>query len=152
GCCLNAGALATLHAAGLGGLAARSGAVALQNIELAAGNRSVLLPLVGGAVLSREAFDAALVQAAIDAGVRFMPATLASLGDAQPAARRVFLQQGERRREVSARLVLVAIGLAGLGRSGAGDFQPAVAEGSRIGAGVVATRAPAFYRDGTVFM
>ncbi len=152
GCCLNPGALTTLRDAGLEGLAARCGAVPLQNVELAAGKRRVLLPLAGGAVLSREAFDAALVRAALEAGVSFLAGVFASLGENRQSVRRVLLGQGEQRQEVSARLVLVAVGLAGLGLSHETSFAPAVEEGSRIGAGVVAERAPSCYRAGTVHM
>src|SRR5262249_46303070 len=100
GCCLNTRALATLRATGLGPLTARCGAVPLQNLELAARNRRALLPLAGGVALSREAFDAALVRAAIEAGAAFLPGAFASLGEDLRAARCVLLRQGERRQEI----------------------------------------------------
>src|SRR5439155_12573761 len=87
GCCLNAGALAALRAAGLGGLAAQCRAVPLQNVELAAGKRRVVLPLSGGAALSRETFDAALVRAAVEAGASFLAGVFASLGEDRQSVR-----------------------------------------------------------------
>lgn len=152
GCCLNAGALGTLDTVGLGGLTAQCRAVALEHVALAGRKSRVLLPLFGGAALSREAFDAALVRAAIAAGADFLPGVLAALGGARRAVRLVILRQGERRQEVSARLVLVAVGLGGLGTIGETRLAQTVDKRSRIGAGVVADQAPAFYRAGTVYM
>jgi flavin-dependent dehydrogenase len=152
GCCLNAGALATLRATGLGRLAARSGAVPLQHVELAAQQSRAVLPLPGGAALSREVFDAALVRAAIEAGAAFLPSTFASLGEDRRMDRRVILRQAERRQEVTTRLVLAAVGLDGQALRGETSFAAAVQKGSRIGAGVVADRAPAVYRAGTIYM
>jgi flavin-dependent dehydrogenase len=152
GCCLSPGALAILRATGLGRLAAYCGAVALCDVELAAGKYRASLPLTGGAALSRETFDAALVGAATESGVSFMPGTFAALGEELGVARRVILRQGEQRQEARARLVLGAVGLGGPGLAGERNLTTAVAGGSRIGAGAVVDQAPGFYRTGTVFM
>jgi flavin-dependent dehydrogenase len=152
GCCLNARALAGLDAVGLGGLVGRCEAVPLENVELAAAKGQVSLPFSGGVALSREALDAALVQAAIEAGVSFLSGVCAALGNHGQPARSVVLRQETQRREASARLVLVAVGLAGLAARGQESLTAVANEGSRIGAGVVADRAPGFYRDGTVYM
>src|SRR5438067_863486 len=50
------------------------------------------------------------------------------------------------------RLVLAAVGLGGLGRIEEASWAPVVDKRSRIGVGVVAERAPTFYRAGTVYM
>jgi flavin-dependent dehydrogenase len=152
GCCLNARALAVLHATGLGRLVTRCGAVPLQRIELATRHRHAALPLSGSMVLSREAFDAALLEAAIQAGAAFLPGTVATLGEEMPAARHVLLRHGPRRQEIAARLVLAAVGLGGLGQSLGARFAAAVTEGSRIGAGVVVDGPSADYRPGTIHM
>jgi flavin-dependent dehydrogenase len=152
GCCLNAGALATLRRAGLDELTARCGAVPLQHVELAARNHHVRLGLPGGAALSREAFDAALVGAAIQAGAAFLPGVSAALGDNVRAARRVILCRGAQRQPITTRLVLAAVGLGGMGLTGEKKLKTAVEQGSRIGAGVVAEAAPAFYRGGSIYM
>jgi 2-polyprenyl-6-methoxyphenol hydroxylase-like FAD-dependent oxidoreductase len=87
-----------------------------------------------------------------------MPGTFAELAEDLGRARRVMLRQGqspflgERRQEVITRLVLAAVGLGGLGLTAERNLTPAVASGSRIGAGAVADQAPAFYRTGTVYM
>jgi 2-polyprenyl-6-methoxyphenol hydroxylase-like FAD-dependent oxidoreductase len=102
--------------------------------------------------LSREALDAALVEAAIQAGAAFLPGTFASLGEELRAARRVILRQGEQRQAITGRLVLTAVGLGGMRLSPSARFATAVEKGSRIGAGVVTDGAPAYYRPGTIYM
>ena len=131
-----------------------SRAVPLESIRLAAGGRAASVPLSGGAALSREAFDAALIEAAVAAGAAFLPETRAVLLEIPPkrgiadAARPLLLQQGDRRAETSARVVLAADGLGGslLARGGEAEA------GARIGAGAVTTEAPDFYRPGVVYM
>jgi flavin-dependent dehydrogenase len=127
GCCLNAAALATLDAIGLGHVPAECGAVSLKRVRLAAGRRSAELTLPGGAAVSREAFDAALVREAEAAGVIFRPGTLVR----SPPADAV---------------TVLATGLAG------SDVRPDPR--SRLGAGVVvpADGAPDFYAPGTVYL
>jgi menaquinone-9 beta-reductase len=158
GCCLNAHALATLQAAGLGELVPRSGAVPLRRICLAAAGREARLSLSGGVSLSRETFDAALVKAALQAGAAFLPQTQASLSPfaASSETRRIELSTvggGVRTAEhLAARIVLVADGLGGklIARAGVSDVT--AAPGGRIGAGVVAAEGPAFYSPGTIYM
>ncbi len=156
GCCLNGRAAAVLRAIGLGALAADCRAVRLESIRLAAGGRAATVPLIGGAALSREAFDAALVEAAVAAGAAFLPETRAILPDPHPKRglsdiRPLLLEQGERRAEASARVVLAADGLGGSFLARAGAAAPAEA-GARIGAGATTAEAPDFYRPGVVYM
>jgi menaquinone-9 beta-reductase len=151
GCCLNPRALAILRAVGLGHLAVRRGAVPLQQIELATRKCRAVLPLPGGVALSREALDAGLVETAIVAGAAFLPGVQASLGEDLGTARCVVIRHGQGRHDLAARLVLAAVGLGGKGLSG--ERLAAVVEpGSRIGTGVVAIDAPAFYRAGSIYM
>ena len=51
----------------------------LHGIRLATEGRVAQVPLSGGVSLSRETFDAALVNAAIEAGAAFLPQTTAAL-------------------------------------------------------------------------
>ncbi len=157
GCCLNGRAAALLNAAGLGDHAAIRRAVPLQSLCLASGGHLARVPLFGGAALSRESLDVALIQAAVEAGAAFLPETRAILleKDAKSlrcdAPRRVLLQQDQKRAEVSARVVLAADGLGGqfLTRT---PIAASVEFGARIGAGTTTTDAPAFYRPGVVYM
>jgi menaquinone-9 beta-reductase len=151
GCCLNGHALAVLRAAGLDPIMADSGAVPLRGIRLAAAGHVAEVPLAGGVALSREAFDAALVQAAIQAGTAFLPQTWASLskGPETSEVRWLELRQGPIRERVAARVVLTADGLGG---KLAARADGAAIPGARIGAGVVAEKGPAFYTPGLIFM
>ena len=159
GCCLNGAALATLATAGLGTLTARCGAVPLTSIHLTAAHRLASLPLSGGVSLSRESFDAALVEAAIAAGAAFLPRTHASLpgggeraGLSSSATRLLELRQENAVVRVMARVVLAADGLGGKLVARAGVSAVETEAGARIGAGVVAAEGPAFYTPGVIYM
>lgn len=110
------------------------------------------LPLAGGVALSRETLDAALVQAAVDAGADFLPGVVATMGEERQSFRSVILRRAEERQEVRTRLVLVAVGLGSLGPFGESSLAPTLAKGSRIGAGVLVDQAPVFYRAGIIYM
>src|SRR5262249_13302855 len=75
GCWRSGAALAALGAGGLGGLVPVCGAIPLDRVRLGAGRWSAEIHLDGGAVLSRERFDAALIEEAVQAGVAFLPGT-----------------------------------------------------------------------------
>jgi flavin-dependent dehydrogenase len=179
GCCLNGSALATLRQVGLGDLTARCGAVQLRWMQLAAGSRSARLPLAEGVALSRETFDAALVSAAIAAGVAFLPQTKAQLAFLKAASERgmlsrptrslsngqgregprkhgtlrdVTLGNGEKSVGTVARVILAADGLGGTFLARAGENEARPAAGARIGAGVVTADVPPFYHPGTIYM
>lgn len=130
GCCLNEAALAALRSVGLGDLPARCGAVSLGGVKLAAGGRMADVRLPGGVALSRETFDAALVRAAVAAGATFQPG--------------VTVQRGE----LAPRVLIVANGL----NSQLVPDRPPATDNSRIGAGVIAENAPAFFEPGRIFM
>jgi flavin-dependent dehydrogenase len=150
GCCLNSSALGTLAAVGLGELVGRCRAVPLGWVRLAAGGRCAELRLPGGAALSREAFDAALVREAIAAGVGFLPETTVKLAPVRDGARHLVPAQSVGTR-VGARVVIAADGLNGQLPATAGRAA-SVADGSRVGAGAVAESAPDFYHPDTIFM
>jgi flavin-dependent dehydrogenase len=97
-------------------------------VRLAAKGRSAGIPLPGGAALSREALDAALVKEAIAAGATFRDGVMARPHE---LAR-------------TARVVIVATGLAGV--------QGPASPGSRIGAGAVvpAGAVPDSFDRGTI--
>ena len=151
GCCLNPRALATLDRAGLGGLAASLGAVRLAGMELAASGRRASLARPLGVALSRDALDAALVEAARREGVEFLGETSASLrpgDDAAPPA--VRLRRGDESREVRGRFLVSAAGLAdGLLPA---EVRAEPTAGARLGAGAIAPSAPPGYAPGTIYM
>lgn len=152
GCCLNGAALAVLDAVGLGELPARHGAQPLTDLFLATRGRSARVKLGRGVSLSRETFDAALVQAAIAAGADFVPDTQATLGALTPDSRAMRLDSGGQSVVVTAGAAIAADGLGGrlLDRAGL-VIAPADCK-ARIGAGVIAADAPDCYRAGAVYM
>lgn len=154
GCCLNAHALATLRAVGLGRMMAQSGAAPLTAIRLAAGGYVAEIPLRGGVSLSREAFDAALIEAAIASGAAFLPQTLASVeGQSRSLeVRLVDLQQGAMRRRVAARVIVAADGLGGKWTARTECPPTRATSQPRIGAGVIADGGPSFYAPHRIFM
>lgn len=154
GCCLNAHALATLDAVGLGPMPEQRGAVPLNGIRLAAAGSIAEVPLSGGVCLSRQAFDAALVEAAVESGAAFLPQTLATIERQSRSfeVRWIVLQQGPIHQRVAARLVLAADGLSGSVSARAGNVQMTAGSQARIGAGAVAATAPSFYAPRLIYM
>ncbi len=152
GSCLNGRVLATLEAAGLGGLVDAAGGVVIDGLRLAARGAEARLALPPGAALGRERFDALLVQEAIRAGAEFLPHARARLAGPGQGFRSITLQQGGVTRTCRASLVLAADGL-GAGLLSGEPQGPAMrAPDSRIGAGTIVDQAPAFYRSGIIHM
>jgi 2-polyprenyl-6-methoxyphenol hydroxylase-like FAD-dependent oxidoreductase len=152
GACLNGRALATLQSVGLGSLTAECRAIALENVKLAARDRRATLPLPGGVAVSREAFDASLVRAAIAMGAAFLPETYATLVGGDETTRVLYLRQGKCEWSAAARILVAADGLGGKLLTGEPGFRILSLRNSRIGAGVVAPEGPAFYESGSIFM
>ncbi len=153
GACLNGRALDVLEAAGLGGLVEREGGVRLAAFRVWAGGRSAEIGLPRGFALSRSRLDAALVEAAIEAGASFLPETRAALDPVEGAARGVALRGADGAAVVAAASVVVAAD--GLGGSFVGAEEGPRREASprsRIGAGGVVSGGPAFFRPGTIYM
>jgi flavin-dependent dehydrogenase len=150
GCCLNRRALAALAASGLGDLPRRLGAVPLRAVRLAAQGRRASALLPGGAVLSRQAFDSALVEAAISCGAVFCPGTRASPGEAVADHRQLTLRHGESVAVAKARVVVAADGLSGglLAEEGARVTDAH----SRLGAGTIVDHPPNGYMRGTIYL
>jgi len=147
GCCLNPAGLDVLRRVGLGDLASSLGAVPLTRLRLHAGSATALLS-IGGVAVSRERFDAALIDAAISAGVAFRPGTMARLGPVEPDGRFVETDAGA----VRAAVVVAADGLSGglVARAGLDATPPQ--RGSRIGASVVVEAPGPTYEPGTIYM
>ncbi|MEM8739332.1 MAG: FAD-dependent monooxygenase [Planctomycetota bacterium] len=137
GCCINRYALATLDAAGLPGLVHGLGARPLRQLRLLAGGRAASVALPRGVALSRQALDAALVQAARDHGVVFrhgVSAKVNQLGTDPNAGHRIDLGRG---RSIRARVVVVADGLGGSSLSGLPEFAVRAEPASHLGLGAV---------------
>ncbi|HEV3440556.1 MAG TPA: NAD(P)/FAD-dependent oxidoreductase [Gemmata sp.] len=140
GCCLNGAAVGILNKVGLGSVL--TDAVPLHRVSIAAGQRTADVTLPRGVALSREIFDARLVEEAVNNGVEFRSGTVAKLGEERPDGREVFLNSVP----AFARVVVQASGLAG------GEATPEPR--SRIGAGTMipAEFSCAFFVPGTIYM
>ena len=102
--------------------------------------------------LSREIFDAALVEHAILSGVHFLPHTTAFLDGSDETARHLILRDHVNEVLVKARVVLVADGLGGKLLQHEKEFASSTARRSRVGVGVIVESPPSCYRAGTIFM
>lgn len=153
GACLSPQALATLAQAGLPDLVAQAGAVPIHSLTLAGWNRRATIPLNSGAVLSRAAFDGALVDAAVAQGAVFLPRTQARLErDPTGNHRIVTLIRDEHTIHVAASVVVVANGLGSRLTAAEPDFTEEFDPKSRIGGGVVLENADEFYEPGAIQM
>ena len=153
GACLNGHALASLCAAGLGSLVPRQGAVPLDAFELRFRGRSTKLSLPDGVALSRSRFDAALADAAAEAGASVVFETQAHAETTSDGMRGVRLVHRGRSTHVRARVLVDAAGLGGQCLPTSDAPRVRVAPGSRVGAGCVIANVPGrLCRAGTIFM
>ena len=139
GACLSPQALAALGAAGLAGLVADQGGLALGSLELGVAGLVSPIALGSGRVLSRARLDQALAEAAEAVGATVLTGTRAVLAPAAGHAphREVVLQNGTARRRVSAKVVLIAAGLTHRCLDGEAQITSSIDPKSRVGAGCV---------------
>lgn len=154
GACLNAAALDVLEWAGLGDLPARAGAPVLRELDVRGWGREARIPLRRSVALSRRALDAALVEAARDAGAVHWTARAAACGPVRDGRRELRLQGKSIPETVEARTVVLATGLTPLpveggGMAGTGiRIQP----GARVGVGAVLPAAVPGFASGRIHM
>lgn len=152
GGCLNQNALAAIDAAGLKPAIDALQPVPLTEFELGAGGRLARVSLPGGVALSRWAMDAAIIEAAIAAGVQFLPETSALVEDVDGASRRVRLESSSGAMHTRARVVVAASGLSGRSVAHLLGFDSREQPASRIGVEATLDEFPSEYRPGVIFM
>ena len=152
GACLNGVALEVLAQIGLSREIEALDGPRLRGFAVRCGSRSVKLSLPEGLAISREALDATLVRAAVEAGVAFLPNSVARVGEDDPSRRFVRLTQNGREICLDARAIVVASGLEGLGLPDSNEWRTRVGTSSRVGAGCVIDDASADYAPGTIWM
>lgn len=159
GGCLNPRAMRQLEKAGLGNLTRELGAVPLTRLRLGNRGRYADVPLPTGAGVSREAFDAALVRAAMSAGAHFLPSTTAAVLPAKSRGpcRTVRLRNDGRDEALEAKIVLSAGGLGSHPEESAHVAKAeenvrSWAQDSRIGAGVMVNDPASYYEPGVIYM
>lgn len=149
GGCFNARSARLLEQVGLSNLLPRCEAVPTRELELAMSGRSLRLPMTGGYALSREMFDAALIEEAIAAGAEFLPGTRALRSELKGDVRTANLAGDEGTGEVRGRVLIAADGLGGRLLNG----RPLPADpSSRLGGGALIADRSAGYRPGTISM
>lgn len=134
GCCLNGRALAALERSGVWPRLAALHPHAYDALQLRAGRAEAALPLPAGISVSRERFDAMLVEAAEAEGATLLLGTRAALIGRDPAGFSTLALEGPRgESSVRCRVVIAATGLGAsfASRHLGGEI---VAKRSRIGA------------------
>lgn len=154
GCCLNHDALATLDRLGLGDLMPRLGARPLHALRLAAGNHATELSMPKGAAVSRCALDAALAEAARDAGAVFLDRTQASLAPSSSSLdpHHLSLRRASEQSRVTTGVLIAADGLGGRLLEAHPSFHTRVHPRARLGLGAIIDSAEAGYEPGVIHM
>ena len=158
GGCLNHTAVEALRRAGLGERLAGLGGPAITAVRLRHEGRQATVPVPDGVAVSRRTLDAMLVEAAIEAGARFLPETTAVVlpepaESANAGHRRVELRPGGRAgTQAAARVVVAADGLGQTSLRAGGEFGSRVSRDSRIGVGTVGPAGTVALPPGTITM
>jgi flavin-dependent dehydrogenase len=152
GCSINGAAMGVLEDVGLGGLLRQLKARDLGAVHLETFGRFARIPLTEGVALSRDRLDAALIGAAIDAGVEFLDQTQALIRAATLGVREIVLKREATEWSTSAKAIVVAGGLGCRIFAAAESEERDVSPSSRVGAGVILDVAPAAYATGTIYM
>ena len=155
GGCLNGNALSVLKAIGLERTLRDSHAAPLTSVIMRAWQRSAEVNLPGGVAVNRLEFDAALVNASVEAGVRFLSATKAAVAprNESSAVRQVTLTpNNECSQLATARVVIAADGLGHPSLKALPEFSCQVAEGARVGLSLNVQQLPTFYRKTAIYM
>jgi menaquinone-9 beta-reductase len=149
GGCLGGAALDVLEDLGLGDLPTKCGGVPLQSIRLASGGSVAEIEIGRRIAVSRQTFDAALVEEAIHSGTVLCTETTGSLHlSADLHARSVMLRCRERAIVVRTKAVMVATGLAPCPP----DFLVRASPKSRIGLGAILEHSLGYDEPGVLHM
>lgn len=142
GGCLNGSAMAALAHCELADLPARLGAQPVKRVHLRCQDHSAELPFKNHWSISRASFDAALVQEAQAAGVRFAPDNRASIGAIKDDYRQVEVQTSSGHTVLHAKVVIKAHGLK----------EGVVSRKSRVGVGTILQQVPQRLHDDGLLM
>jgi flavin-dependent dehydrogenase len=155
GGCLNGHTLSILKSIGLEQVLEHSHAAPLTQMIVQARQRRAEINLPTGVAVNRAEFDAALVEAAVQAGVSFLPATKATVAVQTKASdlRQVTLSSNNQCGQLAtARVVIAADGLGHPSLKSLPEFSCRVAEGSRLGLSATVEQLPLSYRAGAIYM
>ncbi|MBT8396801.1 MAG: FAD-binding protein [Gemmatimonadetes bacterium] len=151
---LSPGAQGLLAQSDLGGLLDSLGAGPLHTLRLGGWSITADLPLNGSRAVSRSALDAALIEAAVRRGAHFSAGVRVDLGELSGGVRTVELLGSEGPREVAARVVVAADGLASklLAQAGLPAREPTAARRRVVGLGAVFPASSAPFEPGVIHM
>lgn len=153
GGCLNPRAVALLRQSGLSHILTQIGGIAVNRWCVVSQRRSLDMDLPEGIAISRRLLDQQLVDAAVAAGVSFLPEATAVVephnGD---PFRTLSLTQGSASRPVTASLVLIADGLLRSSLKLLPEFSSKISARSRIGAGATIEDSSDSYPSGQITM
>lgn len=152
GACLNGLALSVLDHFGLTTQIKAAGGVPLHTFSGKQSGRELNLKMLDGLAISRTTLDPILAQAAVDAGALFQEETTVSLGVSGQDDCKVALERHGEHCEISARIVVVAAGLAPQILANQMEFESIIQPNSKIGAGCIINEAPESYRSGVIYM
>ncbi|QDU78601.1 Putative oxidoreductase [Polystyrenella longa] len=155
GGCLNERTLSVVEQAGLMPLLKDAGAIPIQELQINSPRREVSVPLPHGVAFSRTRFDEILVTEAITKGTEFLSEVTARLEELTPLGdqRRVELQSTDRKTVIAtARIVLVADGLANSSLKKYPQHKSLSTTASRLGLGGILMEPPTGYDAGSIHM
>jgi len=150
GGCVNPSSLKSLQKLGVADQLSERGAIPLDRVRLQAAGRLADLALQGGVSITRATLDELLVRQAIAAGCQLLTETTASLPPSDNI-RTVCLTRARQTVDATARVVMVAAGLAGQ-RMVASDCTTQREPSSRIGLGIATTTPVPAVPAGTICM
>lgn len=151
GSCFNQTASKILEEKGLGDLPLKLGARKLLELRFFLKQNPLVIPLQDSFSLSREKFDQALIDCAVEKGVHFLPETQAILGDGIKNGRLITLRQDSKETTVSSSVIVAANGLDQSFLKGT-EFKTFTRENSYVGLGTILKEAPDFYQPGIIWM
>jgi flavin-dependent dehydrogenase len=150
---LNSRALQSLRQIGLAELAEKYPESDVRELHLISGQQRIRFTLPAGRVICRNGFDAALVDAANDAGVTTITGVQAGVEPKTPRdTREVTLAHNGARETIRSRVVVCADGLGRMSVRHLPEFATAPANGSRVGIGAVVSDCGDTCRDGKITM
>ncbi len=152
GGCFNAYAMSILEQAGLSESVNRLGSIPTREFSLWQRTRNVTLRVPGGIAVSRKAFDAALVDAAISVGTEFLDSSQAELEEHGDDFVSVALSSGGQRGLTRARVVVLAGGLGSQFLKKSPSFRTKVSATTRIGIGGAVPNPDGWFQGGTIYM
>ena len=152
GCCLNGAAIRILDGIGLGELPFHNKALPLTEFKLASHGRLAAVPLTEGVSLSRERFDAELINAAVESGAEFLDGTQATVAESAAGVREVALKKAGRGVHSLARVVIVSGGLGCRAFAERDAEERWASDASRVGGGAVLEVSSSDFAVGTIYM